>query len=286
VLKVTFYGVRGSTPSPCDSTRRYGGNTSCVALEFPDEPPVVLDLGTGLRFFGETQPTDGTFKGTAFVSHLHWDHIQGLPFFVPILRDGACLDIYAPPQEDGRSTGEAFDYFMRAPYFPVTVDDLPGSIRFHDLGSETVRLGAVEAMARTIPHVGPTNGYRVSWNGLSVAYLPDHQQPSDGGFRITDEALELAEGVDLLIHDAQYTRAEFQQKSTWGHCTYEYACWVAKRAKAKRLALFHHDPVRSDEALDEVVGCCETLADQMGFEVMAAAERTTVALEPAAPRRR
>jgi len=105
---VTFYGVRGSTPTACERTRRYGGNTACVALQVADEPPLLLDLGTGLRFFGETQPDDGSFRGSALVSHLHWDHVQGLPFFVPILRPGASFDVYAPSQEDGRSVAEAF----------------------------------------------------------------------------------------------------------------------------------------------------------------------------------
>src|SRR6185369_12821296 len=130
VLEVTFYGVRGSTPTACEQTRRYGGNTACVALEVADEPPLLLDLGTGLRFFGETQPQDGSFHGSALVSHLHWDHIQGLPFFVPILRPGASFDTYGPARVDGRPAAEAFDSFLRAPNFRVPVPDLPCKSRF------------------------------------------------------------------------------------------------------------------------------------------------------------
>jgi phosphoribosyl 1,2-cyclic phosphodiesterase len=278
VLNVTFFGVRGSTPCACESTRRYGGNTACVALQSFDAPPIVLDLGTGLRFFGETQPTDGTFRGSALVSHLHWDHVQGLPFFVPILRAGASLDIYAPPQDDGRSVAEAFDSFMRSPYFPVTITELPGEVRFHELSDERVAVGAAKVWARPIPHIGPTNGYRIEAEGVSVAYLSDHQQPAGGGFAVAESALELADGVDLLIHDAQYTPSEFAKKATWGHCTVEYAMWVAKEAGAKRLALFHHDPVRTDDALDEIVACCRAYADHIGVEVMAASEGLSVAL--------
>jgi phosphoribosyl 1,2-cyclic phosphodiesterase len=117
-VKVTFYGVRGSTPCPADRNRRYGGNTACVALEVPDEDPIVFDLGTGLRFFGDTQPLDGSFRGTALVSHIHWDHVQGLPFFPPADRVGARFDVYGPGQE-GLSLAQAFDEFMRPPYFPV-----------------------------------------------------------------------------------------------------------------------------------------------------------------------
>jgi phosphoribosyl 1,2-cyclic phosphodiesterase len=278
VLDVTFYGVRGSTPTACEETRRYGGNTACVALQVADEPPLLLDLGTGLRFFGETQPDDGSFQGAALVSHLHWDHVQGLPFFVPILRPGASFDVYGPSQDDGRTVAEAFDSFMRAPYFPVAVADLPGEIRFHDLDEGPVKVGAALVTALAIPHVGRTFGYRVEWGGASIAYLPDHQQPADGGFDVCDAALELVEGVDLLIHDAQYTQPEFAKKSTWGHCTYEYAMWVAKRAGARSVALFHHDPMRSDEALDEVLRCCELFADRTGLTVTAASEGQRIRL--------
>src|SRR5688572_18529000 len=133
LLNVTFYGVRGSTPCPCDANRRYGGNTACVALEVPGCDPIVLDLGTGLRFWGQTQPTDGSFRGAALVTHLHWDHVQGLPFFAPVDRPGARLDIYGPKQENGLSLEEAFEEFMRPPYFPVRASDLRGTIAFHDL---------------------------------------------------------------------------------------------------------------------------------------------------------
>jgi len=278
VLEVTFYGVRGSTPTACEQTRRYGGNTACIALEVSDEPPLLLDLGTGLRFFGETQPQDGSFQGAALVSHLHWDHIQGLPFFVPILRPGASFDIYAPAQDDGLPVAEAFDSFMRAPYFPVTVTQLPGKIHFHDLDEGPFKIGSALVTALEIPHVGRTYGYRIEWGGASVAYLPDHQQPSDGGFGVSDAALELADGVDLLVHDAQYTQPEFAKKSTWGHCTYEYAMWVAKRAGAGSVALFHHDPIRSDDALDDMLRCCQSVADRTGLAVTAASEGQRIRL--------
>jgi phosphoribosyl 1,2-cyclic phosphodiesterase len=278
-VNVTFFGVRGSTPCACDATRRYGGNTACVALQVPGEDPIVLDMGTGLRFFGETQPTDGTFRGTALVSHLHWDHIQGLPFFVPVLRDGAVFDVYAPKPPQG-TVADTFDLFMTAPYFPITVRQLPGDVRFHDVREETFAVGRARVTARSIPHIGLTYGYRIEWDGIVVAYLPDHQQPNEGGFEVADSVLELADGVDLLIHDSQYTPSEFALKSTWGHCTYDYALWVAKRAAVKRLALFHHDPGRTDDALDETLACCRSFGRRAGMEVIAAAEGLTVAFSP------
>ena len=140
-------------------------------------------------------------------------------------------------------------------------------------------------MSRLIPHCGPTLGYRVTWDGVTVAYLSDHQQPSDGSHRIAAGALELCDGADLVIHDAQYTPSEFARKSTWGHCTVEYAVRVAHESGAKRLALFHHDPLRDDDALDELARETKELAACLDLEVMVAAEGSTVSLTFVASRR-
>lgn len=277
MLNVTFFGVRGSTPCPGPSNARYGGNTACVVLERPDAPPIVLDLGTGLREFGETLPHDGSFRGVALVTHLHWDHVQGLPFFVPILRQGASIDIYGPRPEDGRTLADAVAGFMRPPYFPVTVEQLPGEIRFHDLDSETVDLGHAVVTAADVPHVGRTNGYRVESGGVTVAYVSDHQQPADDHFAVPDEVLALADGVDLLVHDAQYTADEFAKKCDWGHCTVEYAVAVAREAGAKRLVLFHHDPAHDDETLDCLHAGAARIAGP-DLEVLSAYEGLTISL--------
>ncbi len=146
-LTVTFYGVRGSTPCPCEANLRYGGNTACVALEAPGCEPIVLDLGTGLRYWGDTLPKDGSFRGSALITHLHWDHVQGLPFFVPIDRPGARLDIYGPPQNDC-TLEQAFEDFMRPPYFPVRFTDLRGDIRFHDVTDTDVAIGDAKVKVR------------------------------------------------------------------------------------------------------------------------------------------
>ena len=275
MINITFFGVRGSTPCSGDRTRRYGGNTSCVAVESPGQDPVILDMGTGLRYFGETQPLDGTFNGTALVTHLHWDHVQGLPFFGPLLKGGH-LSVQAPAQDNGLSLFESFDLCVRPPFFPVPMDALVGTLEFHERNDETFMVGDAKVMTRTVPHVGPTNGYRIEWDGATVAYISDHQQPFDGGMSIADGALELCEGADLVIHDAQYTVPEFAMKSTWGHCTVEYAVMVAKEAGAKSLALFHHDPTRHDEALDELSACARDYADRAGIELITAAEGLTV----------
>jgi phosphoribosyl 1,2-cyclic phosphodiesterase len=276
-LNVSFHGVRGSTPCSCESNRRYGGNTACVALEIPGSEPIILDLGTGLRFFGETQPQDGSFRGHALVTHLHWDHVQGLPFCVPINREGAQLDIYGPPQE-GLTLAEAFEEFMRPPYFPVRISDLVGEIRFHTIDDTDFAVGDAKVRARYVPHVGATFGYRVEFAGISVAYISDHQQPLDGS-SIASEVLELADGADLLIHDAQYTPEEFALKAHWGHCTIDYALHVAREAGVRRLALFHHDPSHSDADIDRLLDGARTRGASLGLtEVIAASEGLTLAL--------
>lgn len=276
---MTFYGVRGSTPCPAADNMRYGGNTACVALEVPGEEPIVLDLGTGLRFWGLTQPVDGTFAGSCLVTHLHWDHVQGLPFFVPVDRVGARLDVYGPTQQ-GESLERAFNELMRPPYFPVRASDLRGTINFHDLDAGDVAIGNAKVQVRSVPHCGPTNGYRISWDGVTVAYLSDHQAPMDGSMTVAESVLELCDGVDLLIHDAQYTPDEFKEKAHWGHCSADYAVHVAKESGAKRLALFHHDPAHSDDQVDAMLAGAQAAAAGSGIEeVIAAYEGLTISFE-------
>jgi phosphoribosyl 1,2-cyclic phosphodiesterase len=277
-MSVTFHGVRGSTPCHGDTCARYGGNTSCVSVDVPGAPPILLDLGTGLRYFGLGRPTDEPFVGACLLTHLHWDHIQGLPFFTPLLRPGARLDVYAPAQDDGRSVREVMDASINPPLFPIGLAALPGSIEFHDVEDSTFDIGSVRVTARRIPHVGPTNGYRLEWNGHSVAYLSDHQQPSDGSFAASHGALELCRDVDVLIHDAQYTADEFAAKSTWGHCMVDYAVWLAGHSGAKRLVLFHHDPSRDDEQIDELAAAAAVCGEAKGLDVVAAREGATIVI--------
>jgi phosphoribosyl 1,2-cyclic phosphodiesterase len=270
-VQITFYGVRGSTPSPCEANRRYGGNTSMVVLERPAAPPIVFDLGTGLRVWADTQPLDGSFRATALVTHIHWDHVQGLPFFPPVDRVGAHLDVYAPVQAEG-PLAEVFGDFMRPPYFPVHYTQLRGTIQFHGVSDADFEIGSAKIKVRPVPHVGPTVGYRVDWEGVSVAYVSDHQAPL-GLDTVAESVLELCDGVDLLIHDAQYTPEEFQAKSHWGHCTVDYAVLVAKEAGARRLALFHHDPSHGDPFIDQLEASAQAAGQAGGVdEVFAARE--------------
>jgi phosphoribosyl 1,2-cyclic phosphodiesterase len=235
-------------------------------------------MGTGLRYFGKTQAHDGSFRGTCLVTHLHWDHTQGLPFFTPMLYPGAQLDVYAPVQDDGRSVTEVFRSTIRPPLFPIGLEEWPGTYRFHGVGDDTFSIGDVQVTSRLVPHVGATLGYRLDWNGVSIAYISDHQQPYDGSYRASDGAAELAEGADLVIHDSQYTQDEFARKFNWGHCTVDYAVWFASHCHARTLALFHHDPTRNDEAIDALGDCAAKAGQLLGLDVIVAREGLTVEL--------
>ena len=269
--------MRGSCPCPSDANVRYGGNTASVVLETDRQAPILLDLGTGIRLLADTQPHDGTFRGSALVTHIHWDHVQGLPFFPPIDRPGAHLDVYAPAQDEG-PLHEVFAGFIRPPYFPIHVAQLRGHIRFHEVNRHDLTIGSAEVKVRPVPHCGATVGYRVEWNGASLAYVSDHQAPLSGDL-VDESVLELCRGVDLLIHDAQYTPAEFAEKAAWGHCTVEYALLVAKEAGARRLCLFHHDPSHSDDQLDDMAAGARREGSRLGLdEVLAASEGLSLVL--------
>jgi phosphoribosyl 1,2-cyclic phosphodiesterase len=231
---------------------RYGGNTACVSVEFGDEPPIVIDLGTGLRPFGHDIAArygpDRPVKVTALLTHLHWDHIIGLPFCTPLLRAGAQIDVYGPHQQ-GATLHDTLAQVVKPPFFPVQIEDLQGKFVFHDVGDDDFGVGSAKVKVRIVPHVGTTLGFRIDANGHSMAYVSDHQAPDDRG-TVDPNVLELCDGVDVLVHDAQYTEEEYQARATWGHSTVSYAVHVAAEAGARQLVMFHHDPQHTDDDID------------------------------------
>jgi len=165
---------------------------------------------------------------------------------------------------------------LSPPVFPVGLDAFPGSVDFRGVADDEFRIGDIDVTSRLIPHVGTTCGYRITWNGASVAYLSDHQQPGIDVFEASDGARQLCTGADLLIHDAQYTPEEFRSKSTWGHCTVEYAVWLAAECGVKTVALYHHDPTHGDDLIDQFVDKANAHYDGSGLEVIGAREGLTV----------
>lgn len=286
VIEIEFFGVRGSTPCSCPTTAGIGGNTSCVTIRVDDETPIICDLGTGLRYLGCRLDEDRVrlngsavpFEGTALVTHLHWDHVQGLPFFLPLLRAGAQLTVVAPEQDEGTTLADAIGAFVSPPLFPVDLSELPGSIEFHETSSGSFDVGSATVTCTSVTHCGPTNAYRIEANGTSVVYISDHQQPADQPTFVPDSVLELCRDADVLIHDAQYDAEEFETRATWGHSTYDYAAEVARQSGVRTLVLFHHDPTHGDDwVANAVVEAQKTAGPDV--EVVAASEGLTMSVE-------
>jgi phosphoribosyl 1,2-cyclic phosphodiesterase len=260
---------------------RYGGHTSCVALCHDGAAPtLLLDAGTGIREVGATLGGE-PFRGSILLGHLHWDHTQGLPFFGAGDNPNASVDLYMPAQGDPVAV---LSRMMSVPFFPISPGELNGSWSFNALEPGAHQIEGFEVTALEIPHKGGrTFGYRVSDGHSSLAYLSDHSPISlgpgpDGLGEYHASAMALTKGCDLVIHDSQYTDAELPGRSTWGHSAIGYAVGLAEHANAKRLLLFHHDPSRSDEAIDEIA---ESYRDSK-VRVDAAAEGMVITLPGAA----
>ncbi|MEK7863225.1 MAG: MBL fold metallo-hydrolase [Chloroflexota bacterium] len=270
-MHIRFWGTRGSIPTPGPSTVRYGGNTSCVEVRDSSGALLVLDAGTGLRELGiNLMGANGSrpFTIDLLLSHLHWDHIQGIPFFRPAFVPNSTMRIRGPRQS--RSMKELLGMGMDDPFFPVDLDDLPATLDIGELedGCDE-RIGPYRVRAAGIFHPAPSLAYRIEADGRSLVYATDTEDQFSGK---PNPVIPLAEGADTLIHDAQYLQSDF--KPTWGHSTIDAAIEVAARAKVKRLILYHHDPDRSDDALDHIGRDAQRAGRERlaGLEVLVARE--------------
>lgn len=299
-MHIRFWGTRGSLAKPGPSTIRYGGNTSCVEVRAADGTLIILDCGTGAHDLGQNLVTSGeqSNRGHLLITHTHWDHIQGFPFFAPLFVPGNEWDVYAP-QGLGRRLEDTLAGQMEYAYFPVTLGQLGATIRYHELAEGSFDLGAVRVTARYLNHPGLALGYRLEAGGVAMVYATDHEPHSRHQSEVADAAqarpvhredqrhVEFLAGADLVIHDAQYTLEEYPSKLTWGHTPAELAVDFALAARVKRLALFHHDPFRNDAAVDRLVETCRRRAAAGALDVFAAAEGQMMELaerEAAAPR--
>jgi len=291
-MKVRFWGTRGSISKAGRETLRYGGNTSCVELRSASGTVIVLDCGTGAQGLGQALLNEGDAakSGHILVSHTHWDHIQGFPFFGPLFHVGNEWDIYGPRGLDS-SLREALAGQMQYTYSPITLNHLGAEIHYYDLVEGTFGVGDVQVQAQYMNHSALTLGYRLKADHATVVYATDHEPHSlergVDGYRPTggedDRHVEFLTGADLLIHDAQFTAEEYPAKRGWGHSTLEYVVDVALAAGVQRLALFHHDPMRDDDSLDVLVERArERVVDTNGsLDVFAAAEGESFEVEPA-----
>ena len=245
-MKIRFWGTRGSIPTPGHRTVRYGGNTACVEVRDSTNGLLVLDAGTGLRELGLALDHGGPLTVDLLLSHLHWDHIQGIPFFRPAYDPKSVLRIHGPAQQ--RALREMLDLGMGDPFFPVDLDGLPVQLEVHDMKSGAQRrIGPYDVRATRIYHTAPALAYRVEADGRSLVYATDTEDPFSGEL---NPVIALARGADTLIHDAQFLERDF--KRGWGHSTIASAVDVAVAAQVRRLILYHHDPDRTDDALDDI----------------------------------
>ncbi|MGA2124072.1 MAG: MBL fold metallo-hydrolase [Acidimicrobiales bacterium] len=258
-MRVHFLGVRGSTPAPGAEFLRYGGHTSCVVLAHDGKrPSLILDAGTGIRRLPELLEGDA-FSGTLLMTHLHWDHVHGLPFCTATDRADARTTLLIPDQGDGSDPLELLARGMSPPHFPVRPDELRGEWAFRGLVPGDYDFEGFHVRVEEVPHKGGrTFGFRVSDDSSSVTYIPDHcptvlGDGPDGIGEYHPAALSLCEGSEVLIHDAQLVREEVAAEAYFGHAAAEYAVALAQRTDVARVALFHHKPDRSDEDIDAIV---------------------------------
>jgi phosphoribosyl 1,2-cyclic phosphodiesterase len=272
-MRLRIWGARGSLPTPGAEMLRYGGNTSCVQVTLSDGTHVVLDAGTGIR----NLPADlGAPHGHIHVllSHLHLDHIQGLLFFEPLFNAESEVTIWGP-SAPAHSLQSRIGRYLSAPLTPVEVRELPCQLDFRNCPVTEWEIGSARIRAETVTHRGPTLGFRIEDEGASLCYLPDHEPALVGPIdQLEHEWISghaLAHDVDLLLHDCQYTDAEYLLHLGWGHSAVSHALQFARSARARNTLLFHHDPSHTDDMLDEILASARADWSALGEDATALA---------------
>lgn len=292
---VRFWGVRGSIAAPGPETQRYGGNTPCVTIE-QGRDLLILDAGTGVRKLGICLQAEAHGRPqnlTMLVTHTHWDHIQGFPFFVPAYVPGNRLDVYGPPSVE-KPLEKVLRGQMDSAYFPVALGDMAADLHIHEIRDPDFQAGPFKVQAMLVNHPGITMGYRVEIAGKVITYatdtepyrylITDREAPDAElaayGRRRDQELVDFAKGADLYIADSQYSPAEYVRKRGWGHTCYHDAVDVAIAANARRVALFSHDPMHDDDMVDAKLADCRARAASAGskVEVIAAIEGQAITL--------
>jgi len=249
--KLRFWGTRGTVPTPSAEQLRYGGNTSCVAIDLGDHEHLILDCGTGLRLLGnELAKRPASRRYHIFLSHYHLDHVMGLPFFQPLYDPSSTITFHGFTPE-GHSLGDTLGGLMSSPYFPVRLQDVPAKVEYIRAGRDRVQIRDVTIDSLHLNHPDECLSYRLEHGARRLIYATDHEH---GDEKVDRALVQFAEGADYLIYDATYQEAEYESlRRGWGHSTWYAAVQAALAARVKMLILFHHHPEHTDDELDQVL---------------------------------
>ncbi|HEV8131467.1 MAG TPA: MBL fold metallo-hydrolase [Acidobacteriota bacterium] len=262
-LRLKFWGVRGSTPTPQIENLSYGGNTACLEVRLPTNEIFIFDGGTGVRNLGISlveEFKERKLSATFLLTHYHWDHIQGIPFFAPLYAGANEFTFYSFRRARPGRKGDAEPYYdtvremlegqMKNPYFPINFAFLPSKRDFREIHRDPIKFGNLNVHPFPLNHPQGALGYRIESEGAVIVYASDLEH----GHRELDSTLrEFAQNADILIYDSQYTPEEYEQRKGWGHSTWLEATKVANDSRVKQLILFHHDPSHTDQMFFEVV---------------------------------
>ena len=286
-MRARVWGCRGSVAAPGPETMKYGGNTSCVEVQLESGHVLVCDAGTGMRPLGVRMEHDLPVEIHILLTHLHLDHLQGLGFFRPLFAPGRDIHIWGPTSPV-QHLAERIAMYLSPPLFPVSLDDIPSNLIFHDAPDEPITIGSATVCAAKVTHQGPTVGYRIEEKGHVFVYVPDHE-PSLGSDLASVPAewmsgFAIARGADVLLHDAQYRDHEYGKHVGWGHSSIGATMEFARKTDVDDLVLFHHDPYHSDDELEALLGEAQGKWPGREEHVCLAYEGMTIVFDGEGPR--